>query len=140
MQAFSAFIGGTTATPNQIEFINLVVEELTQNGVMEPGRLFESPYPDINAQGPLGVFLPATVTQIVQVLEGIRERAVAREFKWCNYATAQSAMGSTALRFESCLCLGNMHYDKTCSWCCASFVASCVGGNCRPVRPTERQH
>jgi type I restriction enzyme R subunit len=77
MQAFSAFIGGTTVTPNQIEFINLVVEELTQNGVMEPARLFESPYTDINAQGPLGVFPPATVTQIVQVLEGIRERAVA---------------------------------------------------------------
>ncbi len=77
MQAFSDFIGGTTATPNQIEFINLVVEELTQNGVMEPGRLFESPYTDINAQGPLGVFPPATVTQIVQVLERIRERAVA---------------------------------------------------------------
>ena len=77
MQAFSDFIEGTTTTPNQIEFINLVVEELTQNGVMEPGRLFESPYTDINAQGPLGVFPPATVTQIVQVLEGIRERAVA---------------------------------------------------------------
>ncbi|MBS0355508.1 MAG: DEAD/DEAH box helicase family protein [Proteobacteria bacterium] len=77
MQAFSDFIGGTTVTPNQIEFINLVVEELTQNGVMEPARLFESPYTDINAQGPLGVFPPATVTQIVEVLEGVRERAVA---------------------------------------------------------------
>lgn len=77
MQAFSDFIGGTTATPNQIEFINLVVEELTQNGVMEPARLFESPYTDINAQGPLGVFPPAKATQIVQVLEEIRERAVA---------------------------------------------------------------
>lgn len=77
MQAFSEFISGTTTTPNQIEFINLMVEELTQNGVMEPGRLFESPYTDINAQGPLGVFPPATVTQIVEVLEGIRGRAVA---------------------------------------------------------------
>ena len=77
MQAFSEFITGTTTTPNQIEFINLMVEELTQNGVMAPARLFESPYTDINAQGPLGVFPPATVTQIVQVMESIRERAVA---------------------------------------------------------------
>ncbi|MGN7982246.1 DEAD/DEAH box helicase family protein [Burkholderia sp. 22313] len=75
--AFSEFLQGTTATPNQIEFIDLIVQELTQNGVMEAARLFESPFTDINAQGPLGVFPAATVTQIVQVLAEIRERAVA---------------------------------------------------------------
>jgi len=42
--------------------------ELAQNGAMEPGRLFESSDTDINAQGPLGVFPPVTVKQIVQVL------------------------------------------------------------------------
>jgi len=77
MQAFSEFISGSTATPNQIEFINLIVQELTQNGVMEPDRLFQSPFTDMSAQGPLGVFPPAQVTQIVQVLEGIRDRAAA---------------------------------------------------------------
>jgi type I restriction enzyme R subunit len=77
MQAFSEFVHGTTATPNQIEFINLVVQELTQAGVMAPSRLFESPFTDVNAQGPLGVFSPARVTQLVGVLTQIRERAVA---------------------------------------------------------------
>lgn len=77
MQAFAEFISGTTASPNQIEFINLIVEELTQTGAVEPRRLFESPFTDVNAQGPLGVFPPAQVTQIVQVLEDIRHRAVA---------------------------------------------------------------
>lgn len=77
MQAFSEFVSGTTATPNQIEFVNLIVQELTQNGVMEPDRLFQSPFTDINAQGPLGVFAPAKVTQIVEVLNSIRERAAA---------------------------------------------------------------
>ena len=77
MQAFSEFITGTTTTPNQIEFINLIVQELTQNGVMEPDRLFQSPFSDLNAQGPLGVFPPAKVTQIVQVLQEVREHAAA---------------------------------------------------------------
>lgn len=77
MQAFSDFINGSTATPNQIEFINLIVQELTQAGVMDADRLFQSPFTDLNAQGPLGVFQPAKVTQIVQVLEGIRESAAA---------------------------------------------------------------
>ncbi|WP_299345474.1 DEAD/DEAH box helicase family protein [uncultured Pseudoxanthomonas sp.] len=77
MHAFSEFISGGTATPNQIEFIHLVVQELTENGVMEADRLFQSPFTDVNAQGPLGVFPPAKVTQLVGVLAQIRGRAVA---------------------------------------------------------------
>jgi type I restriction enzyme R subunit len=77
MQAFSELVSGTTATPNQIEFINLIVQELTQNGVMDGARLFESPFTDMNAQGPLGIFPPAKVTQLVQLLDDIRHRAAA---------------------------------------------------------------
>lgn len=39
-RAEQAVSSGPRTTPNQIEFINLVVQELTQTGVMEPGRLF----------------------------------------------------------------------------------------------------
>lgn len=77
VQAFSDFINGSNATPNQIEFIDLIIQELTQTGVMESGRLFESPFTDLNAQGPMGVFPPAKITQIVDVLAGIRATAVA---------------------------------------------------------------
>ncbi|MGZ8184592.1 MAG: type I restriction-modification enzyme R subunit C-terminal domain-containing protein [Methylobacter sp.] len=75
--AFNEFISGTTATPNQIEFINLVVQYLTENGVMEPDRLYESPFTDINPLGPEGVFPSTKVDQIVQVLAEIRQRAAA---------------------------------------------------------------
>ncbi len=77
MQAFSEFISGSAVTPNQIEFINLIVQELTQNGVMEPDRLFQSPFTDISAQGPIGVFPPVKLTQIVGVLKTFWDRAVA---------------------------------------------------------------
>ncbi len=53
-QAFSEFITGTTVTPNQIEFIDLVVQYLTENGVMEPDRLYESPFTDISRRGRKG--------------------------------------------------------------------------------------
>ncbi len=76
-QVFSEFISGTTATPNQIEFINLVVQYLTENGVMAPDRLYESPFTDINPLGPEGVFPSAKVDQMVQVLMEIRQRAAA---------------------------------------------------------------
>lgn len=77
MQAFSQFIQGTTATPDQIEFIDLIVQELTVAGVMEPDRLFQSPFTDLNAQGPQGVFPSDKLTLIVDVLTDIRRRATA---------------------------------------------------------------
>ena len=77
MNAFSEFLQGGTATPDQIEFINLIVQELTQNGVMATERLFQSPFTDVNARGPLGLFPSAKASKIIQVLDDIRARAVA---------------------------------------------------------------
>jgi type I restriction enzyme R subunit len=54
--AFNYFINGSTARPNQIEFIDLVVHEPTQNRVMEADRLYQTPFIDISPQGPEGNF------------------------------------------------------------------------------------
>ena len=62
---------------DQIEFIELIVSELTTNGVMEAGRLYESPFLDISPQGPEGLFPVAKVDRMVQVLDEIRQRAAA---------------------------------------------------------------
>ncbi len=75
--AFSQFVVGTTATASQLEFINLIVQYLTENGVMDAARLYESPFTDISQQGPEALFLPARVTEMVRVLDGIRQRAAA---------------------------------------------------------------
>ena len=76
-QAFSEVIAGTQATPDQIEFIDLIVSELTTNGVMDAGRLYESPFLDISPEGPEGLFPVAKVDRMVQVLDEIRLRAAA---------------------------------------------------------------
>lgn len=77
MQAFSELLQGSKLTPDQIEFIELVVQELTQNGVVPPERLFEPPFTDINALGPTAVFPAVQVNKIVGVLNEIRARAAA---------------------------------------------------------------
>ena len=46
----------TQASADQIEFIDLIVSELTANGVMDAARLYESPFLDISPQGPEGLF------------------------------------------------------------------------------------
>lgn len=76
-QAFSEFITGTAVSANQIEFIDLVVQYLTENGVMDPDRLYESPFIDISPLGPEGLFPSARVDQIVKVLSEITVRAAA---------------------------------------------------------------
>ncbi len=76
-QAFSQFVVGTTATASQLEFIDLIVQYLTENGVMDAERLYESPFTDISQQGPEALFLPVRVTEMVRVLDEIWERAVA---------------------------------------------------------------
>ena len=77
MGAFSEFIKDGQATANQIEFIEMVVSELVQNGIVDPSRLFETPYVSINSQGPIGVFPPEKVRRMVGVLEDIRRAAIA---------------------------------------------------------------
>lgn len=75
-QAFSQFISGSSVSANQIEFINLIVDYLTENGVMEPDRLYESPFTDIHSQGPVGVFSVDKADQLQDVLREIRQSAV----------------------------------------------------------------
>jgi type I restriction enzyme R subunit len=75
-QAFNEFVTGTT-TPDQIEFVELIVSELTANGVVEAKRLYESPYLDISPQGPEALFTSAKVERMFQILEEIKLRATA---------------------------------------------------------------
>ncbi len=75
--AFGDFLLGSAPSANQIEFINLIINHLTQHGVMSPDLLYESPFTDISAQGPEGVFNPRQVDVLISVLENIRASAAA---------------------------------------------------------------
>jgi type I restriction enzyme, R subunit len=74
--AFGDFLSKSTASANQIEFINLIIDHLTHHGIMDPGLLYESPFTDINTQGPEGIFSRSQVDSLVMVLENIRATAL----------------------------------------------------------------
>jgi len=76
-QAFGTVIAGTAATPDQIEFIGLIVDELTANGVMDKRRLYESPFLDVSPQGPEGLFPGSKVDEMLHLLEEIKLFAAA---------------------------------------------------------------
>ena len=76
-RTLARFMAGKTLSANQIEFVNLIVEHLTEHGVMEAGLLYESPFTDLNPQGPQGVFNSEQVDELVALLSQVQERAVA---------------------------------------------------------------
>ncbi|MCK0112187.1 hypothetical protein MWU75_08565 [Ornithinimicrobium sp. F0845] len=51
----------------------------TATGVMEPGRLFESPYTDRAPTGPDMVFAESDVEVIVEILRAVRRTAETTE-------------------------------------------------------------
>jgi type I restriction enzyme R subunit len=63
-QAFSALTEGRTLNGNQTEFLDLVINHLTERGVIDPARFYESPYTDLSDQGISGVFPQAVVQDI----------------------------------------------------------------------------
>ena len=75
--AFSEFLSSRNLNSNQIEFIDLIINHLSENGTIDPRRLYESPFTDMDDQGVNGVFPQADVLRIVEVLETIRNRAAA---------------------------------------------------------------
>lgn len=74
-EAFSRFLDTERYTVTQVRFTQLIVDELTHNGVVEPSRLFEPPYTDAAPTGPDHVFPPDDVEVIVDILRLVKSRA-----------------------------------------------------------------
>jgi type I restriction enzyme R subunit len=64
-------------TANQIEFVNLIVNYLTEHGVMDTSLLCESPFTDLTPQGPDGIFTSTQVDELISLLVQVRQMATA---------------------------------------------------------------
>jgi type I restriction enzyme R subunit len=76
-EAFAEFIDGKTLSANQIEFVDLIINHLTEHGVMGAALLYESPFTDLAPQGPDGLFSSGEVDDLVAVLDRVRAFALA---------------------------------------------------------------
>jgi len=75
--AFADFMNGKNLNSNQIEFIDLIIDHLTERGAMDARRLYESPFTDLDDQGVSGLFPQADVQLIIHVLGEMKKRAAA---------------------------------------------------------------
>ncbi|WP_339029051.1 DEAD/DEAH box helicase family protein [Bradyrhizobium symbiodeficiens] len=76
-EAFGGFIAAGTATAAQIEFIDMVIEHLTDQGMMDPSLLYEPPFTAIAPTGPEHLFDEAKVVRLVSTIREINDSAVA---------------------------------------------------------------
>lgn len=76
-EALAGFLAGKTLSANQIEFVNLIVNHLTEHGVMEAALLYESPFTDLTPRGPDGIFSSTQVDELLKVLDAVRTTALA---------------------------------------------------------------
>ena len=76
-RAMTGFLADKSLGPNQIDFIKLVVDYLTEHGVMSPALLYETPFIDFHHAGPNGLFSSAKVDELMAVLEHVRTMATA---------------------------------------------------------------
>ncbi|WP_423922000.1 DEAD/DEAH box helicase family protein [Frigoribacterium sp. 2-23] len=75
--ALSAFIAGTRFTGNQLAFVNLIVDRLTDHGRVSKALLYEPPFTAWAPTGPDDLFETAVVRDLFQVLDRIDASAEA---------------------------------------------------------------
>ena len=76
-EALDAFVGQADFTANQLAFVKLIVDQLTQRGAVATGLLYEAPYTDFAPHGPDELFTDAQVTNLIDVLRHVAATAVA---------------------------------------------------------------
>lgn len=70
-EAFADFLNQEIYSSDQIDFINKIIDALTQKGVIDPEQLFEVPFLDIHDEGITGVFEHNQATKIISIIEDI---------------------------------------------------------------------
>jgi type I restriction enzyme R subunit len=76
-EAFGDFLSAGTATAAQIEFINMVIEQLTDQGTMLPELLYSSPFTDIAPTGPEAVFGTERANTLFERIQSFNMSAIA---------------------------------------------------------------
>ncbi|MBW4532637.1 MAG: DEAD/DEAH box helicase family protein [Pleurocapsa minor HA4230-MV1] len=71
--AFAKYLEGGNFNANQIRFVENIIDYLTQNGVMNPGLLYESPFTDLHSSGLDGLFNDNRADEIVTLVRSFNE-------------------------------------------------------------------
>lgn len=75
-EAFADFLSDSSALhPDQLTFLDQIVDYLVKNGTMEPKAMFETPFTHINDQGVAGLFSDDESKRVINLIEHINQNA-----------------------------------------------------------------
>jgi type I restriction enzyme R subunit len=73
--AFAEFLAQAPLHPDQIAFLDEIVEYLVKNGTLEPKGLFDTPFTHFHDQGLTGVMPGELASQVVDLVKSINRNA-----------------------------------------------------------------
>ena len=76
-QAFAKFLDDKRYSSNQIRFVELVIDYLTDHGTVDPGRIYESPFTSVAPEGPDTIFLSDDVNEFFEIINRLHDTATA---------------------------------------------------------------
>ena len=74
-EIFAEYLHSTNYTPDQIRFINIIVDHLVKNGTYNKAMLFEPPITYIHQEGLFGHFNEGEVRKVISIVDGINRNA-----------------------------------------------------------------
>ena len=76
-KAFSKYLAATNYNVTQIRFIEMIIEQLTKNGVLEVGQLYQPPFTSLHYKSLNGVFGMIEAKEIAGIVKRFGELSVA---------------------------------------------------------------
>ena len=74
-RAFAKFLDDKRYTHNQITFVNLVIDYLTEHGTINPGRVYDSPFTAVAPEGPEAIFIDTDLDEFFGIVQQLYETA-----------------------------------------------------------------
>jgi len=74
-EALAEFVSDTALTASQLDFLQLLVNQLTETGVVRPDALFKSPYSELAPSGPDELFGEERAIRLIRTLRAIESSA-----------------------------------------------------------------
>ncbi len=76
-RAFAKFLDDKRYSVNQIRFVEMVIDYLTNNGAIEVVRIYESPFTAIAPEGPEAIFDSDDTTEFFNIIQRLHDTATA---------------------------------------------------------------
>ena len=74
-RAFAKFLDDKRYSTNQIRFVEMVIDYLTEHGTVEERRVYESPFISVAPEGPDAIFVSDDVDEFFEIVKHLRETA-----------------------------------------------------------------